>query len=190
MEAIRQLAYCGRCGAAASGQPDNPGGPFRCAACGFTLFLNVAAAVGVIILREDGRALFVRRAQDPAKGKRGMPGGFVDAGENAEQALTREVREEVGLELRDVQYLTSHANLYLFAGVTYHTLDLFYTGRADEPDRAAPLDAVEAVEWLDPFTVSLEEIAFDSMRAALEVLRHRHRKQERPRQPPFIPSSD
>ncbi len=178
MEAIRHLAYCGRCGAAASGQPDIPGGPFRCAACGFTLFFNAAGAVAAIILQRDGRALFVRRANDPAKGKLGLPGGFVDPGENAEEALVREVREEVGLELRDVQYLNSHANRYLFAGVTYHTVDLFYTARADEPERAAPLDAVAAIQWLDPITVPLDDIAFDSMRAALAALRERHRGRE------------
>ena len=173
MEAIRHLAYCGRCGAAAGGQAENPGGPFRCGACGFTLFFNAAGAVGAVILRPDGRCLFVRRSKEPARGKLGLPGGFVDPGENAEQALVREVREEVGLDLRDLEYLNSHANRYLFAGVTYHTVDLFYRGRADEPERAAPLDAVEAVEWLDPRTVPPEEIAFDSMRAALGVLRER-----------------
>lgn len=171
MEAIRHLAYCGHCGAEAPGQPDRPGGPFRCAACGFTLFFNAAGAVGAIIRRPDGRALFIRRALEPARGKLGLPGGFVDPGENAEEALVREVREEVGLEVRNLQYLNSHANRYLFDGVTYHTLDLFYTGHVDEPDQAAPLDAVAAVEWLDPITVPLDEIAFDSMRAALRVLR-------------------
>lgn len=173
MEAIRHLAYCGRCGEAAAGTPVDAAGPFRCVACGFTLFFNSASAVAAVIRRPDGRALFIRRAKDPGKGQLGMPGGFVDPGENGEQALVREVREEVGLELQDVRYLSSHANRYFYAGVTYHTLDLFYTGRVDEPDRAAALDAVEAIAWLDPLTVPLEAIAFDSMRAALGVLRAR-----------------
>jgi len=171
MEAIRQFAYCARCGDAATADVPGPGGPFRCAACGFTLFFNAASAVAAVIRREDGRVLFIRRAKDPGKGKLGMPGGFVDPGENGEAALVREVREEVGLELQDVRYLSSHANRYLYAGVTYNTLDLFYTGRVEDPDRADALDAVESVVWLDPLTVPLEEIAFDSMRAALAVYR-------------------
>jgi ADP-ribose pyrophosphatase YjhB (NUDIX family) len=171
MEAIRHLAFCGSCGAAATEKIANAGGPFRCAVCGFTLYFNAASAVAAVIVREDGRALFVRRAKDPAKGALGMPGGFVDMGENAEQALAREVLEEVGLELTDVRYLSSHANRYVFAGVTYDTVDLFYTARAIDAGRAVPLDAVDAIEWLDPLTVPPEEIAFESMRAALEVFR-------------------
>jgi ADP-ribose pyrophosphatase YjhB (NUDIX family) len=172
MDAIRHFAYCPRCGEAATARPArDPAGPFRCVACGFTLFFNSASAVAAVICGEDGRALFIRRAKDPGKGSLGMPGGFVDPGEGAEQALVREVREEVGLDLRDLRYLSSHANRYLYAGVTYQTLDLFYTGRVDQPDRAGALDAVESIEWIDPHTVALEEIAFESMRDALRVYR-------------------
>ena len=170
MEAIRHLAYCGRCGAQAPGQTDERGGPFRCGACGFTLFFNAAGAVAAVIRRPDGAVLFVRREKDPAKGTLGLPGGFIDPGESAEEALSREIREEVGLDLRDVQYLCSHANRYLFSGVTYHTVDLFYTAQADDSHQAKALDAVAAVEWLHPAAVPAEEIAFESMRAALRVL--------------------
>jgi ADP-ribose pyrophosphatase YjhB (NUDIX family) len=174
MNAIRHFAYCPRCGDAATA-PDagGPAGPFRCVACGFTLFFNSASAVAALICRDDGDALFIRRAKDPGKGRLGMPGGFVDPGENAEQALVREVREEVGLDLLDVAYLSSHANEYLYAGVTYQTLDVFYTARVEEPGRAHALDAVESIAWIDPRTVPLEEIAFESMREALRMYRTR-----------------
>jgi ADP-ribose pyrophosphatase YjhB (NUDIX family) len=171
MDAIRQLEYCGRCGAPATEKAQTTGGPFRCASCGFTLFFNAAGAVGVLALRDDGRVLFVRRAKEPAKGKLGLPGGFVDPGENAEQALAREVAEEVGIEVVDLHYLCSAANQYLYAGVTYHTLDIFFVGRVEDPDRARPLDAVSGVEWLDPRAVRLDDIAFDSMRQALGAFR-------------------
>jgi ADP-ribose pyrophosphatase YjhB (NUDIX family) len=174
MDVIRHFAYCPRCGESApAGGHASAAGPFHCVACGFMLFFNSASAVAAVICREDGRALFIRRAKDPGKGRLGMPGGFVDPGESAEHALLREVREEVGLDLRDVRYLSSHANQYLYAGVTYQTLDLFHTGRVDQPDRADALDAVESIEWIDPHTVALEEIAFESMREALRIYRTR-----------------
>jgi NAD+ diphosphatase len=165
---ITHFAHCPRCGARQpDGDPPAEAGPFRCVSCRFTLFFNAASAVAAILVRPDGDALFIRRAKDPGKGRLGMPGGFVDAGESAEGALTREIREEVGLEIGGLRYLSSHPNLYAYAGVTYTTLDLFYTASVSDPDRAVALDAVESLVWADPLSVDLEEIAFDSMRAAL-----------------------
>jgi ADP-ribose pyrophosphatase YjhB (NUDIX family) len=165
---LTHFAHCPRCGAR---QPEaaraDAGGAFRCAACRFTLYFNAASAVAAILVRPDGDALFIRRAKDPGKGRLGMPGGFVDAGESAEGALTREIREEVGLEVAGLHYLSSHPNLYVYADVTYTTLDLFYTASVSDPERAVALDAVESLVWAHPLTVDLEEIAFDSMREAL-----------------------
>jgi ADP-ribose pyrophosphatase YjhB (NUDIX family) len=135
--------------------------------CPFTLFFNAASAVAGILVRSDGHVLFIRRAKDPAKGRLGLPGGFVDAGESAEGALIREIREEVGLDVAGLRYLSSHPNLYVYADVTYTTLDLFYTATVSDPQRAVALDAVESLVWADPLTLDLEEIAFDSMREAL-----------------------
>jgi 8-oxo-dGTP pyrophosphatase MutT (NUDIX family) len=98
----------------------------------------------------------------------------VDPGEDAETALAREVREEVGLETNGVRYLSSHANRYDYAGIRYVTLDLFYEAHVRHPDRAAALDAVESLAWLDPLTLDLADLAFPSMRAALGVYRARH----------------
>lgn len=165
MKPVAHFSCCPRCAAPAT--PSTGDGPFRCARCGFTLFFNAASAVAALIVRDDGHLLFIRRAKDPAKGLLGMPGGFVDPGESAEEALRREVREEVGLELDAITYLTSHANPYFYAEVTYTTLDLFYVARAADPGRARPLDAVERIEWLDPAAVPPEAIAFDSMRRAV-----------------------
>jgi NAD+ diphosphatase len=172
---LTHFAHCPRCG---TRRPDaeraDVGGPFRCGACGFTLYFNAASAVAAILVRPDGDALFIRRAKDPGKGRLGMPGGFVDAGESAEGALTREIREEVGLEVAGLRYLSSHPNLYVYADVTYTTLDLFYTALVRDPERAVALDAVESLVWADPLTVDLEEIAFESMREALIRYRGLH----------------
>ncbi len=46
-----------------------------------------------------GRLLLVRRAHDPHRGRWSLPGGRVERGETAEQAVVREVREETGLEV-------------------------------------------------------------------------------------------
>jgi ADP-ribose pyrophosphatase YjhB (NUDIX family) len=179
MEAVRLFRHCPRC---ATGQPTSIDvrdvGPFRCAACGFVLYFSPCGAVATIVVRPDGQALFVRRAQDPAAGKLGMPGGFVDPGESAEAALRREVREEIGLDVDHPEYLCSHPNRYHYRGVTYATIDLFFVVRIAAVARPEALDGVEDVVWRDPLSMPLEELAFDSMRAALVHYRTLHPPEE------------
>ena len=66
------------------------------------------------------------RAKDPGKGLYGLPGGFVDVGETAEQALDREVLEEIGLQVRSRQYLASFPNEYAWQGFILPVTDLFF----------------------------------------------------------------
>ena len=54
------------------------------------------AAVGAIAIR-DGALLLIRRGHAPSRGRWSLPGGRVEPGETAEQALVREVAEETGL---------------------------------------------------------------------------------------------
>lgn len=51
----------------------------------------MAAAVAGLIFNEKGQLLLTIRAKDPGKGLLDLPGGFVDMGENADQALRREI---------------------------------------------------------------------------------------------------
>jgi len=60
----------------------------------------ILAASAAII--RDGRVLIVRRARKPADGVYTLPGGVVEAGETLIEAVTREVREETGLETAPV----------------------------------------------------------------------------------------
>ena len=157
---------CPRCAAPRTGA----GSPFRCVACGLTLFGNPAVGVGCFVRDAAGRHLFTVRGKDPGKGLLGLPGGFVDAGESAEEALHREVREEIGGVITGIRYLCSSPNRYLFGGVDYDVLDIFYT--AVLADGALNLDPEEigAVRWLPSAEVRVEDIAFPSMRAAWRVL--------------------
>ncbi len=159
--------FCPRCGVRARSSVSHGAAPFRCEACGFLYFFNPAVAVAALILRDDGKALFIRRAKDPARGRLALVGGFVDAGESAEHALRREVREEVQLELDEVRFLSSQPNDYHYQDVVYPVVDLVFIAHAPDHDRVSALDGVASFEWLDPRAVDLDELAFPSMRDAL-----------------------
>ena len=163
MEPSQLFRHCPRCGA----KRDRVGTPFECAACGLLYFFNPCVAVAGFVLNAGGEALLLRRARDPAKGKLAVPGGFIDIGERAEDALCRETREEVGLELDGLRFLCSQLNSYHYKGLTYPVLDLFFVARAGNPEAARPLDGVESFLWMKPELVNPEEIAFPSIRTAL-----------------------
>ena len=85
---------------------------YRCDSCDFVYFHNVAAAVCAVIVC-NGQMLLVERAQQPCKGKLDFLGGFVDYDESNEQALTRELLEELQLPISNM------AHLFLILIVTF-----------------------------------------------------------------------
>jgi NAD+ diphosphatase len=156
--------YCPKCGAAALkvvGQK-----LLRCAACGFELYLNVAAAVASVIVDQQGRMVVLVRGKEPGKGKWDLPGGFVDPGETAEDAVQREVREEIGLEVTALRYLGSWPNVYEYMGVRYRTLDLGFSCEVKDIALVRPREAeVAEVLFLDPNEIDLGRFAFRSVGA-------------------------
>lgn len=67
---------------------------------------------GACILRR-GRLLLIRRGADPGKGKWSIPGGLVELGENVEDAMVREAKEEVGLDVKAVKLVDVFDSLTL-----------------------------------------------------------------------------
>lgn len=165
---IDHFAFCPKCGArlAAPTAPNR----IQCGRCGFRYYFNPTVSAAAIVLGPDGRAVLLRRSKEPAQGKLALPGGFVDFGETAEDALRRETREEVGLELECIEFLCSQPNDYSYRGVTYPVVDVFFTARAVST-QAVPLDGAASVCWLDPLALDLEELAFPSVRRAMQVYR-------------------
>lgn len=103
------------------------GRKWTCPDCGFELFNNIAAAVGVIIQDKYKNVLFEIRAKEPRKGYVALPGGFVDPGETAEEAICRECKEEIGFNVSSPKYICTYPNTYPFKNIEYKTCDIFFT---------------------------------------------------------------
>ena len=61
-------------------------------------------SVGAVILNEKGEVLLLDHVFRPASGW-GIPGGFINEGEQPLEAIKRELFEEVGLEIKEVEMM-------------------------------------------------------------------------------------
>lgn len=161
--------YCPACAHPALDRPDPVS--ITCPECGFRFFFNAASAAAAIVVNGAGEVLFTRRAREPAQGKLDLPGGFIDPYETAEDGIRRELREELGIEVIELRYVTSHPNRYLYRGVAYPVNDLIFQCRL--VGDVTSIDESEIAEWLflRPGKVEIEELSFSSIRAGFRAYR-------------------
>lgn len=137
----RTHRYCGRC--ATPTELVHGERARRCPACGLLAFPRLAPAMIVLVTRDDGRALLARGARFP------IPiwsclAGFVEPGETCEEAVHREVREEVGFRVDDVRYWGSQP--WPFP----HSLMLGFTARWAGGDIACDPTEIAEADWYAP----------------------------------------
>ena len=95
--------FCGVCGAPMKQETDISK---RCTGCGKEIWPQLATAVIVLIRKGPDEVLLVR-AKNFRSNHYGLVAGFVETGETLEEAVVREVHEEVGLEITNVRYFGS-----------------------------------------------------------------------------------
>ncbi|MBI2502408.1 MAG: NAD(+) diphosphatase [Candidatus Latescibacteria bacterium] len=136
----RTHQYCGQCGTPTTPRPAERAR--ECPACGLLSFPRVSPAI--IVLVERGRQFLLARNQRFPPGRYSIIAGFVEPGETLEQAVAREVREEVNIEVSDIRYFASQPWPFphsLMVGFTAQ-----YAGGEIRPDLAELADAA----WFTP----------------------------------------
>jgi NAD+ diphosphatase len=129
--------HCGRCGTPL--EDSDRERARRCPSCGELAFPSQAPAVIVAVVRDDRILLAHNRNFRP--GFYSVIAGFVDPGENLEQAAAREVREETGLEITDLRYVASQP--WPFP----NSLMLGFTARYRSGEICVDGREIEAAEW-------------------------------------------
>ena len=157
------IKYCPRCGCDRFITSDN-GRSFNCAECSFNFYLNNSAAVACLIFDKKGRLLLVRRAIEPSIGMLDLPGGFIEPMERAEEAVVREIREELNVSVVKMEYLTSFPNEYIFSEFSVFTIDLAFICEIDRFEGIVPKDDVAGIEFVKPEEVQKEELCSESMK--------------------------
>lgn len=100
----RDSVFCGTCGSK-NADADNETARV-CPACGRREYPRISPAIIVLIINDQDQALLAHNINFTA-GIYSLIAGFNEAGETLEATVARETREEVGLEVRDIRYVTS-----------------------------------------------------------------------------------
>ena len=95
------VMHCGCCGAIT--RPSETERAFVCTECGYTAYPKIAPAVITAIINHD-KILLVKNKHRPKNVRLELVSGYVEIGESFEQAVHREVLEEVGLKVKNVRY--------------------------------------------------------------------------------------
>ncbi len=165
LEIFRYCPKCGEPGFAGDSEKS-----LKCSKCGFRYYINMSAAVAAIIRNDKGEVLFTVRKHDPASGMLDLPGGFADLGETAEEAVKREIFEELNLEVSGMDYFGSFTNKYVFAELEYQTLDLVFICTVKSFSTLQVADDVSGYVFRDPGKVRPEEIGLASIRNIIRLL--------------------
>ena len=96
--------YCGKCGGKNKDAIDEIAR--ECPACGKLEFPRISPAVLVVILNDNDEILLAHNKFFPGKMYSHIA-GFVDVGETLEETVKREVREEINIEVKNIQYIKS-----------------------------------------------------------------------------------
>jgi NAD+ diphosphatase len=160
--------FCPRC--AARGNFNNEDLSFKCPACSFHFFMNSAAAVMAVIFNNEGELLIVKRGVEPFVGMNDFPGGFVDPGENAENALMREIKEELNLEISSFIFYTSFPNQYNFSETIVYTVDLVFECKVSDFSRMKYGDDIRGINFIKPEKIDFDTFPFKSAKNLLKKI--------------------
>ena len=132
-----------------------------CPVCRYTQYENPKPAAEIAVLRDD-KVLISKRGIEPRKGQYDLPGGFIEYTETAEQAILREMREELSIRPSDItslSYLRSFNATYPFGNEVYRVLVVVFAAQLKDGAKVIAQDDVAKVEWVTKSQLDLVDWA-------------------------------
>lgn len=152
---------------------------YKCDFCQFIFYNNPKPVVnGFIIRPKDGALLLVQRGTEPCKGCWGIPGGFVSYGEYPEDALKRELKEELNAEIKVGNIVGTYNEFYNNKGrqdECYSVIVLVYAVTLSEYSNIYPSDDVESIRFFTKDQMP-ERVAFKNQKFFLNQLMREYPK--------------
>lgn len=145
-------------------------GRFECPECGFATFAHSKPTSSGLVVDDQGRVLFSKRAHDPFAGKWDLPGGFLEEGEHPLDGLRRELREEAGIGIGDERLIGIWIDRYEYRRRVVATLNVYYSARLEE-GAPEPADDVAEFRWFAVEDVPRDELAFGHIPDVLSAWR-------------------
>lgn len=165
------MNFCRRCGKPLVHKKDHV---YVCPS-GHTLFANHSPAVGVFFVSPDNKeVLLTVRGFEPHKGMLDTAGGFLDANENFEEGIARELKEELGLTPQDygpLIYLASDYDIYNYKGEDIPFVSVLFWSRLTTDKKLKPADDVAAVNWHRLDAVEPEQLHANDIRTGISKIK-------------------
>jgi NAD+ diphosphatase len=172
MPELASWGHCPRCGAEI--EPLDDGARVECENCGFKHYASSKPTASGLVIDDQGRILLARRAIEPDHGKWDLPGGFLREGEEAREALVRELEEETSMRVEPVAFFDVVVDRYGEDDDAQYTLNLYWTCRVLEGE-PKPDDDVAELRWFAADELPPpEELAFRNNAQVLSRWRNEH----------------
>lgn len=134
-----------------------------CNECPFVFYNNPIPAVSAIIRNDKNQVLLTKRGIEPFKGHWDLPGGFVDHGEMPDEAIIRELEEELGIKsVKSLEFVDMFDVDYVNEGredERMQVLTIMFEVEVDESEIVEAKDDVEEFIFFDEENFP-KEIAF------------------------------
>jgi 8-oxo-dGTP diphosphatase len=120
---------------------------------------SFTVSAAAVVVNSEGKVLALRHLMRPEPW--GLPGGFIDWAEQPAEAIRRELREEVGIELEGLRLL-------LVRTIGRH-IEMLFAARSDEEARILSSE-IDELGWYAPDELS-DRLPNDQLGIAQKVLR-------------------